>query len=285
MGFLPYDAPAPKARSFENIARVVTDEIIRLGDAVGMAGRLKELPKSRDGSKTANPNDPYWDFVLETLDAKFASDGNPLLIILSTRLTDIDGEWLDNTNRPYITAQAFAGLGVRAVPFTPEAAARFPHLDMGIDPNYDPAEIVGRVFRLKNDPASQIRDRKGEQLGRDLYLPVERFDADYVYRGEVRLVTANKGGVGVDANGTPATASVIDVSTNSEASQAVAAALVGVEADDDAAMTVLRAANLGNLSLRGSRFLELIADDKLVISLADAGVVTVVDGRIAPPVA
>ena len=282
MGFLPYDAPAPAERSFENIARCTVDEIIRLGDAVGKPGRMKELPRSKDGRKTANPDDPYWDFVFETLDAKYASDGNPLTIILSTRLTDINGDWLDNRQRPYLTAQAFAGVGVRAVPFTAEVAARFPHLDMGIDASFDPTEIIGRSFRLRQ---SKITNEKGEQLGRDLYLPTERFDADYVYRGEVRLVQSKQGGVSVDSNGTPATVTTIDVSTNGEARQAVASALAGVEADDDAAMAVLRAANLGNLSLSGSRFLELLSDEKLVVSLADAGIVTVVDGRIAVPTA
>jgi len=192
MGFLPYDAPAPAERSFENIARCTVDEIIRLGDAVGKPGRMKELPRSKDGRKTANPDDPYWDFVFETLDAKYASDGNPLTIILSTRLTDINGDWLDNRQRPYLTAQAFAGVGVRAVPFTAEVAARFPHLDMGIDASFDPTEIIGRSFRLRQ---SKITNEKGEQLGRDLYLPTERFDADYVYRGEVRLVQSKQGGV------------------------------------------------------------------------------------------
>lgn len=279
MGYLPYDAPAPKARSFENIARCSVNEIIRLGDAVGKPGRMKELPKSKDG-RVANPNDPYWDFVFETLDAKYASDGNPLPVILSNRLTDINGEWLDSSNRPYIIGQAFTTMGVRAAPFTEEAAARFPHLDMGVDPLFDSAEILNRVFRLRNDPATQIRDRKGEQLGRDLYLPVERFDADYVYRGEVRLVNASQGGVDVTANGTPATVTTIDVGTNAEARTAVANALNGVQADDDAAMSVLRVANLGGLSLNGKRFLDLLSDEILVSSLSEAGIVAAVDGRL-----
>jgi hypothetical protein len=281
MGFLPYDAPAPRERSFETIARVTTDEIIRLGDAVGKPGRLRELPKSKDG-RTANPDSPYWDFVLEQLDAKFASDGNPLMLVLSNKLTDINGEWLDSEQRHYLTATAFAGLGVRVAPLTQEVATRFAQygFDMGVDPSYDAAEVIGRTFRLKSQV---MKDRTGKPLGRDLYLPVEAFAADYTYTGQVRLVQANRdqSGVGVDANGTvAAAANVIDIATNAEARQAVANAIAGSPADDDAVMAVLRASNLGTYSLSGTRFLELFSDDKLVTSLAEAGIVGIENGQL-----
>jgi len=281
MGFLPYDAAAPKERSFETIARVVTNEIIRLGDAIGKPGRLRELPKSKDG-RTANPDSPYWDFVLEQLDAKFASDGNPLMLVLSNKLTDINGEWLDREQRHYLIATAFAGLSVRVAPFTQEAAQKFAQygFDMGVDPSYDAAEVIGRTFRLRSQT---IRGRDGKPLGRDLYLPVEAFAADYTFTGNVRLVQANRdqSGVGVDANGTvAAAANVIDITTNVEARQAVANAISGTAADDDAVMSVLRAANLGSYSLSGTRFLELFSEDKLVTSLADAGIVGIENGQL-----
>lgn len=271
MGFLIYDAPAPRELPRTNIVRCTVNQIIRFGDAVGLKGRVKEL---RPGD---NPNAPYWDLVFETLDAKF-SDGNPLLIVDSTKLTDKNGEWLGNDQRPYRIGQAFAGLGIRSFPATPEAAAAFPDFDLGIDESYDPSLIVGRAFKVES---LTLKDRKGERMGRDLYLPTEAYPADYVYPDQPRVITAKTDqGVSTNGAGVPVAAAVIDIRSDETARNSVVNALAGTPADDDAVMTVLRANGLGNLAIGNERFLDLLSDDRLVTALVEAGFVTVSDGQL-----
>ena len=85
----------------------------------------------------------------------------------------------------------------------------------------------------------------------------------------------------IESNGVPTQAVLTDIAVDESAASAVANAIDGATPDDDTVMSILRAADLGNLALNGKSFLELMANDALISSLTTARiVVTTSEGRL-----
>ena len=112
-------------------------------------------------------------------------------------------------------------------------------------------------------------------MGKDFYLALEVLPADYVYTGQVRIVTSTRDGVAADQNGVPTQAMTLtDIAVDAAARAKVANAIDGATADDDVVLSILNTADLANMALNGQSFLNLLVSPRgLVGSLTDAEIV------------
>lgn len=162
--FNPLNAGDPKKLPRRSYARCVVNET---GD---MPLTLKEASKI-----PANVEVPFWTVEYEALDAQFP-DGNAAMRRFGSRLVDKNGDILDNTQRPAVNAQAFAGLGIVAFPD---------------DPSYDESRVIGNVFEL---------EAVDFPTGKPVWVPVAEMGPDFVFEGEVYVIPVSGGG----ASATPA---------------------------------------------------------------------------------
>lgn len=239
----PLNAPAPAPPVYKNVARCTVNRLCR---AVEMY---------RDGlPERMNPDELVWDIQYHTLDAKFA-DGNPLTILSGTKLYDVHGKMLDNSQRPAMISRAFAAHGIRVFPG---------------DPQYDEKQVVGNVFRLTTaEPPGGI--------GRPVQLPEDVLGPNYVYTGPVRIVTpkSERGGGQADAPArvfTPAPIAT-DLNTDEVSRQRLQKALDGVDMADEAAVAgAIRSVGLTNATVNGVGLIGHLVNETLVDALASIGV-------------
>ena len=246
---------APDRRSFprRNFARLVTNEI------VDMPLKLKEKSGISAGTYV-----DFWHIVYETLDAQF-SDGNPLRIEFGSRVWQSlgkqqDGTYdrgdseqlMDKTQRPFVCAQAFAGLGIVAYPDSPDYTG----------------EEIGETFII--EPIEF-------PTGRPAPMPVERLGKDFVYDGDVRTVPSreereqgNPVSVGV---ATAITTIEITDNGNEDVAAKVGEILRNVDLDDrGAVLRAIQSIGTGK-TLNGASILGLAAGGKLVPALKEAGII------------
>jgi len=248
-GYNPLQAPEPKAFKRTNFVRCTKNEI------TDMPLRLKEK-----SNIPANEHVDFWNIEYETLDAKFP-DGSPLTVNFGSRLFNKDGDQLGNDQRPFVCAQAFAGLGIIAFPE---------------DSRYDPAAVIGQCFLLEEAEFA---------TGRPAPLPIEVLGTDYQHPADkVRTVTPrNSDGPGAVTAAAP---TAVEISSDPTVMARVVTALNGVNVNDsqgDAVVDALRGADLGRgMTLGGAGLLGLAISGKLVDALTESGAVTVsTDGVIA----
>lgn len=232
-----------------NFVRCIVNEI------TDMPLRLKEK-----SSIPANEHVDFWHIGYETLDAKFP-DGSSLSVDFGTRLFNKDGDQLGNDQRPFVCAQAFAGLGIIAFPE---------------DPRYDESTVVGQCF---------ITEEAEFATGRPAPLPIEVLPTDYQHPADkIRTITPRNGdGPSGIAAAAPVTT---EIAADPSLLSRVVNALNGVNVNDsqgDAVVDALRENDLGRgMTLNGAGLLGLAISGKLVDALVESGSVTVSeDGIIA----
>jgi hypothetical protein len=241
-GYNPLKAPEPKPLKRRNFVRCVVNEV------ADMPLRLKEK-----SNIPANEPIDFWHIGYETLDARFP-DGSPLSVDFGTRLFNKDGDQLGNDQRPFVAAQAFAGLGIIAFPE---------------DPRYDPAAVVGQCF---------ITEEVEFATGRPAPLPIEVLPTDYTHPADkVRTITPrNNDGPGAVNAAAPITT---EISSDPSLMSRVVDALNGVNVNDnqgDAVVDALRENDLGRgMTLNGAGLLGLAISGKLVDALVETGAVAV----------
>ena len=272
MGYDPTQAGDPIPRKFKNVLRCIANEIITMAEAVSR-GRYRALP---DG---VGENEPYYDLAFETLDAK-RTDGTPLTVVTAGRLFTKEGKMQDNTQRPYRLAVAFAGLGISIFPGDPEgkfdAFCDSIHVEhIGVNPNYDASNVVGRVFLVEMETMD---------IGRDMPLPITAEPEGYIYTGKVREVRPREDSVSPDGTTAPSSNNLVDVTKvgGEEALKQVLGLLDGQAADADL-FDVLRTGGIDNRTLFDGESLLGVAvnDGVLTTKLAEAGYLEVKDGKIA----
>ena len=198
----------------------------------------------------------FWSVEYECLDVVY-SDGNPLVISFGSKLYNKDGDMMDNTQRPAVCSQAFAGLGLVGFPDSPD---------------YNEDEVVGQCFVVEGTqffpPTSRL-----------VPIPVEVLGKDFTYGGEVRTLPAQ--GESVNPAQVQASAvKTVEIADSPELRVQIAEALDGTEAvDNTAVLQALQPIGPGK-TLGGASFFGLAAGKGGVVqSLVDAGIVTV-DGGI-----
>jgi hypothetical protein len=241
-GYNPLQAPEPKPPVRRNFVRCTVNEI------TDMPLRLKEK-----SNIPANEHVDFWHIGYETLDAKFP-DGSPLSQDFGSRLFSKDGDQLGNDQRPFVCAQAFAGLGIIVFPE---------------DPRYDADAVIGKNFIVEGVEFA---------TGRPAPLPIEVLPDDYQHPADkVRTITPR------NSDGTSGVTAAAPVTTeiNNDASLLVrvVTALNGVNVNDnqgDAVVDALRENDLGRgMTLNGAGLLGLAISGKLVGALVETGAVTV----------
>lgn len=235
--FNPLAAKDPKKMERRNIARCVRNEVIDMPLA------LKEK-----SNVPANEYVPFWEIEYEALDVKWA-DGNPLKVTFGSRLVDKNGDVLDNTQRPFVNAKAFAGFGIVA----------FPN-----DPNYDESAVIGQVFELTSVEFP---------TGRPANIPTAVLGADFaIDPSKVRVITP-KGEAG-SAVAVPAVIgiapSTIELTSEQGSAQLEALKNALANASEEDAIDVIREAGLGsNLTLNGKGVVGLAINGTLLAALAE----------------
>lgn len=270
MGYDPTQAPEPTKTRFKNTVVGVANEIITLQEAVDRK-RFRVLPEG------ANPNEPYWDLHYEALDAKFA-DGARLPVHSGTKLFDKNGKRLDNKQRPFHIARAFAGLTPPIAIFPGDPTGRFDDYCRGIgqEPigaaNYDASKFIGRVFTVEAIPAEELKT-----VGRPYITPLVAHPDGYVFTGQVREVTRRDDSGGDSAPSQPVT---VDFASNPAAQQRVAQCLAGHKTGEDL-FDVLRSEGIdGSVILNGESLLSVALDGRLPDVLGALGIITVVGDEI-----
>jgi len=225
-------AGAPKQFERRNVVRAVRNEIV-------------DMPTQLKAASNIAQNDyvPFWEIEYEALDVKW-NDGNPYKVSFGSRLVDKNGATLDNTQRPFVNAKAFAGLGIIAYPD---------------DPNYDEDAVIGNVFELVGVEFS---------VGKPAMVPTAVLGQDFQFGGEVRVVTpkGEQGATAVPAV-ISAAANAIELTTDAAQLSAIRTLLTGVSEED--ALDTLRDNNAGqNLTVNGKGVLGLAINGKLIQELS-----------------
>jgi len=232
----PLAAPEPKAFARKSVAKCVRNEV---GD---MPLQLKER-----SNVAADEFVPFWTIEFEALDARW-NDGNPIMRRFGSKLVDKNGSPLDNTQRPAVAAQAFAGLGIIAYPE---------------DPNYDESAVVGVVFEV---------EEISFDTGKPVYVPTVVLGPDFVYEGDVYVAPAkaDSGAPVVQLGGSAQTTEIIGNPVLEEQ----LAVLLGVGDDKAAIRMSLSGANFGaGLTLNGFGVNGLAVAGKLYSTAVEAGLV------------
>ena len=249
----PLDAPDRRSFPRRNFARLVTNEII------DMPLKLKEKSGIPAGTHV-----DFWHIVYEALDAQW-SDGEPLRVEFGSRVWQSRGkqqdggydksdsdQMMDKTQRPFVCAQAFAGLGIVAYPDSPDYTGK----------------EIGETFII--EPIEF-------PTGRPAPMPVERLGKDFVYDGDVRTVPSreereqgNPVSVGV---ATAITTIEITDNGNEDVAAKVGEILRNVDLDDrGAVLRAIQSIGTGK-TLNGASILGLAAGGKLVPALKEAGII------------
>ncbi len=269
MSYDPTQAGDPIPRKFKNVLRCIADEIITMSEAVSR-GRYQSLP---DG---VGENEPYWDLAFEAQDSKW-SNGDVVTRPTAGRLFTKEGKMQDNTQRPYRLSVAFAGLGISIFPGDPEGkfdafCGNIGVDAIGINPSFDASKVVGRVF---------LCEMEKMEMGRDMPLPITAEPEGYVYTGKIHTFAARTEGGG-DAVA-PATNTHIDILTpdGAEALSQVLGILNG-QPEDAEFFELLRAGGLDSrYMIDGESVIGAAISDGLTTKLAEAGHITINDGKIA----
>lgn len=235
----PANAPERTVLPRRNFAKCIKNEI------TDMPLRLKEA-----SGVSAGEYIDFWNIEYECLDVVY-SDGNPLVINFGSKLYNKDGDMMDNTQRPAVCSQAFAGLGLVGFPDSPE---------------YDEDSIVGNCFVVEGTQFFPA----GSRL---VPIPVEVLGKDFAYGGEVRTMPARGEGVNV-AQVRAAAVKTVEIIDSPELRKQIAKALDGVEATDGTAiLQALQPIGPGK-TLGGASFFGLAAGKSGVIApLSSAGII------------
>ena len=248
----PLDAPDRRSFPKRNFARLVTNEII------DMPLKLKEKSGIPAGTHV-----DFWHIVYEALDAQW-SDGEALKVEFGSRVWQSRGkqqdggydksdsdQMMDKTQRPFVCAQAFAGLGIAAYPDSPDYTG----------------EEIGECF---------IVEGVDFPTGRPAPMPIERLGKDFTFEGDVRTIQSraereqgNPGSVGVTVQ---TTVELTDAGNESVAKQIIDA--IGLVDPDDRGAVLRAIQTLGTgKTLKGQSILGLAAGGKLVPALKEAGLI------------
>lgn len=238
----PLSAPEPKAFTRRNVVRCTKNEITDMPIALKAASKI-----------SAGDFVPFWNIEYECLDVKFdGPDAPPFVINFGSRLVNKHGEPLDKTQRPAACAQAFAGLDIIAFPD---------------DPEYEEDEIVGHCFVLEGVEFA---------TGKPAPLPIEHLEKNYVYEGDVRVITrkdtngdAISNAVAVQPGGsTPATAKEADAKALGNLADSLASESATSKED---IVRVVRDGGFGAMTINGSSIFRLAINDELVPTLQNLG--------------
>lgn len=245
----PANAPERTVLPRRNFVKCIKNEI------ADMPLKLKEASGVGAGEYI-----DFWNIEYECLDAVY-SDGNPLVVNFGSKLYNKDGDMMDNTQRPAVCSQAFAGLGLVGFPDSPD---------------YDEDVVVGQCFVLEGTqffpPTSRL-----------VPIPVEVLGKDFTYGGDVRTLPTK--GEGVDVVQVQATAvKTVEITNSPELCEQIARALDGVDsADNTAVLQALQPIGPGK-TLGGASFFGLAAGKTGVITpLIEADIISTKDGIIGPP--
>jgi len=233
----PLAAPEPKAFTRKSIARCVRNEITDMPLTLKQASNI-----------TADEYIDFWTVEYEALDTQFA-DGNPAMRRFGSRLVDKNGAPLDNTQRPAVNAQAFAGLGVIAFP---------------ADPNYDEATVIGNVFEVEEVVF---------EVGKPVYVPIAVLGPDYQFEGTVYVIPAKTEG-NATAAVTGGSAQTTEIIGDAGLMAQLADILTLSDGSKADVRRVLSAANFGaGLTLNGFGLNGLAVSGKLYEAAAEASVI------------
>ena len=242
----PANAPERTVLPRRNFVKCITNEI------TDMPLRLKEASGVPAGDYV-----DFWKIEYECLDVVY-SDGNPLVTGFGSKLYNKDGDMMDNTQRPAVCSQAFAGLGLVGFPDSPD---------------YDEEEIVGQCFVVEGTqffpPTSRL-----------VPVPVEVLGKDFTYGGEVRTLPAQ--GEGVNPAQVQASAvKTVEITDSPELRKQIAEALGGMDVTDNTAiLQALQPIGPGK-TLGGASFFGLAAGKSgVILSLIDAGIIAIINDLI-----
>lgn len=232
----PLSAPAPKPFTRKSIARCVKNEI---GDMPLTLKQASNIP--------ADQEVPFWTVEYEALDAQFA-DGNPAMRRFGSRLTDKNGNILDSEQRPFVNAQAFAGLGIVAYP---------------ADPSYNESLVIGNVFEVEEATFA---------TGKPVYVPVAVLGPDYVFEGDVYVIPAKAEAGAVTAVVTGGSTATQEIIGNVTLENELTLLLFSTDMSKAEVRAALSAANFGaGLTLNGFGVTGLAVSGKLVEQAQEAG--------------
>ncbi len=281
MSYDPTQAGDPIPRKFHGTLKCIANEVITMAEAVERGYRMKTANAPTGLYEGERAEEPYWAFILETLDVKL-EDGTPLTVRACGKLFTKENNRQDNTQRPSRVSTSFAGCGISLFPGDPEGkfdafCASINQDALGVNPNYDASKVVGRVFECVMEPM--------EPGGKIPLLEAPRPEG-YLYAGKVRTIARRTDGgeVNTDGQAAPTSNSMVDVTKDGgeEALKSLLGILDGQAADADL-FDLLRTSGYDNTTLFDGESLLGVAvnDGALTGKLQEAGYVSVADGKIA----